>query len=504
MAKEKKGGLLNASARDGVEYRKASIFQLIFGMANNGCGICFYLLMLYASYIGTQGYGIVTAVVGAILTAMRIFDGFTDALIAAAFEKMSPKLPKVRIFLISGWILATLGVLLMFNWAAGKFSGTAGIVVFIIIYVVYIMGYTINGMAGGCVSIMITNDPTQRPMVGLVGTLFSYITPLVFNNIVTFAILPKYDNQYNMPMLKEACIWYAAAAGIMMLLCCIGVRKVDRQEMYESLAATQKGQETPKIGFKEMVAVLKDNKETQRYFWTCVSDKFAQQIGSQSVVTTMLNGVLIGSYVATTMIGNATMAVGLIFAFLGGVFVAKFGAKKSTVVWSWVAIALGIFMMIYCLILGPSGMSKIGVMGAPLMIYAIIQIGFTAVKMILTTTGTAMRADVVDYELERSGNYMPAIISGVYNFVDKLITSVSSLIAGACIMLIGYVNTVPQMGDKATWPILIMTILLSFGLPIIGWLINIVAMKNYGLTKERMVEVAKNVAGKKDQEVKEL
>jgi hypothetical protein len=78
--------------------------------------------------------------------------------------------------------------------------------------------------------------------------------------------------------------------------------------------------------------------------------------------------------------------------------------------------------------------------------------------------------------------------------------------AGIMMLLccIGYVNTVPQMGDKATWSILIMTILLSFGLPIIGWLINIVAMKNYGLTKERMVEVAKNVAGKKDQEVKEL
>lgn len=39
------------SARDGVQYRKASMLEMILGNANNGCGICFYLLMMYASYI---------------------------------------------------------------------------------------------------------------------------------------------------------------------------------------------------------------------------------------------------------------------------------------------------------------------------------------------------------------------------------------------------------------------------------------------------------------------
>ncbi len=495
--KGKKAGLLNANERDGVDYRKASILQLVLGSANNGCGICFYLLLMYASYIGTQGYGIVTGLVGGILMAMRIFDGFTDALIAAAFEKFPGKLPKARIFLITGWALATLGVVLMFNWAAGKFTGVAGIVVFILVYVLYIMGYTINGMAGGTIGIMITNDPTQRPMMGFIGMMFSYLTPLVFNNIITFAVLPKFDNQYNMPMLAVSCWIYAATAGVFMALACIGVRKVDVPETYEALAVKDSSGKAPKIGFKDMVAVLGKNKETQRYMWTCISDKFAQQIAAQSVITTMLSGVLIGSYAAATWVGNITAVVGLVCAFSGGIYVAKMGAKKSTVTWSWASIALGVVMMVFCLILGPNGMHKLGTPGIFFAINCLLTVGITATKMILTTTGTAMRADIVDYELERSGNYMPAIISGVYNFIDKLITSVSSLIAGVSIMFVGYVNTVPQMGDKPTWPILILTVVVCYGLPIVGWLINIIAMKNYSLDKERMIQVAKNVAEKK-------
>ena len=157
---EKKGNILNASARDGVKYRKASLVQLILGQANAGCGIVFYMMMAWASFIGPQGYAIGNVLVGGILMGMRIFDGVTDAAIATAFEKMSPKLPKIRIFMISGWVLAALGVMLMYKWAAGIFSGVAGVVVFILIYIVYIMGYTINGMGAATIGIVITNDPT--------------------------------------------------------------------------------------------------------------------------------------------------------------------------------------------------------------------------------------------------------------------------------------------------------------------------------------------------------
>ena len=105
-----------------------------------------------------------------------------------------------------------------------------------------------------------------------------------------------------------------------------------------------------------------------------------------------------------------------------------------------------------------------------------------------------MRSDVVDYELERSGKYMPAVVGGVYSFIDKLMAALATTIATLCVAAIGYKNTMPQMGDKATSGVFWMAMFLSFGLPIIGWLCNIVAMKFYELDKDRMVQVQKNIA----------
>lgn len=493
MKKARNAGLLNASERDGVSYRKATLFQMILGNANNGCGISFYLLMMYASYIGTQGYGIATAVVGVILMTARIFDGATDALAAAIYERFPAKHGKIRIFLVFGWALAAISVLLMFSWASGKFTGAAGLAVFILAYVIYILGYTINGVAGGTVGIVITNDPTQRPMNGLISTLYSYLTPMAFSNIIAFLILPRYDNKYSIAMLKEASYLYVAVAGVMMLIACIGLRKVDVEETFKGIGTEKK----EKISIKDMFSVLRNNREAQMYILTCASDKFAQQVASQSVITTLLNGILIGSYQAATMIGNFTMIVGIAFAFFGGIFVAKFGSKKATNVWSLVAIGLTVINLIFFVSLGVDGMKSLGVMGVPVIIFAVILVGTTAAKMILTTTASSMRADVVDYELYRSGNYLPAVIGGVYSFIDKLITSFASAVAGFCVAAIGYVHTVPQMGDKATPKIFVASMILSLGLPIVGWVTNLIAMRFYKLDREMMIKVQKEIADRK-------
>lgn len=192
------------------------------------------------------------------------------------------------------------------------------------------------------------------------------------------------------------------------------------------------------------------------------------------------------------------MIVSIAFAFLGGVYIAKNGSKKATIVWSWAAIILTVINLIFFIILGVDGMKSLGKMGIPVIIYAAIMMGTNAVKMVLTTTSSSMRADVVDYELQRSGNYLPAVIGGVYSFIDKLITSVCSFVAGLAITAIGYVHTVPQMGDPATTKVFVASMCLSLGLPLIGWAINLIAMKFYSLDRETMIQVQKDIADKKE------
>lgn len=482
-------GKNSGAAETAVHYNKAATWEIVLGMANNGADVAFYILMGYASMIAVQGYGIGTALAGVVLTIMRICFGAMDAVIAGVFEKMNPRRGKIRIFMLAGWLCCMGGALLLYIWCAGKFDGVAGFVVFILAYFVFLLGYSINTIGGGTVGIVITNEPKQRAMVGVVGTVFSYLVPIVFMNVTTFVILPKYHQQYSVEMLSELVVWYAVLSLGLVLLSCVGVSKVDVQETF---SATIPGQQKEHVSFKDMWEVFKDNKNVQMYMLTGVANKLAQQTGTQSIILTLLNGVLIGSYAATTMVGNFTQIVGIIFAFGGGIFISRWGAKKCTVVWSWISIGIASAMVGFCLLLGGvNGMNKLGVMGIPLVLWAILNLAKSGSMMILTTANSAMRADIVDYEHTRSGKYMPAVISGIYSFVDKLVSSLGSTFAAVAVTFVGYANSIPQLGDEATWPKFWMCMFLVLGLPVLGWLCNVAAMKFYDLDKERMVEVQK-------------
>ena len=100
--------------------------------------------------------------------------------------------------------------------------------------------------------------------------------------------------------------------------------------------------------------------------------------------------------------------------------------------------------------------------------------------------------------LDRSGRYIPAVVSGTYSLIDKLITSVAAVIATGAVALLGYTTTMPQPTDPYTSGIFWMTLAIKYGLPMLGWVITLIAMPGCPLTKEEMVNVQKRIADKKD------
>ena len=102
---------------------------------------------------------------------------------------------------------------------------------------------------------------------------------------------------------------------------------------------------------------------------------------------------------------------------------------------------------------------------------------------------TAMLADVTDYEASRSGNFLPGTVGACYSFVDKLISSLATTVAGFALTIVGYASVMPQPTDAATPATLPFVIIMTLELPVLGWLCTIIAMKWYPLTQEKMVEV---------------
>ena len=102
MAKKQK---LSQSEIDGVQYRRAKLWQIILIACNAFVGMSVYSLIGLASYTASLGFGIATAVVGVILTWTRIIDGITDPLLAFVYDRVNTRFGTIRILLITGYII---------------------------------------------------------------------------------------------------------------------------------------------------------------------------------------------------------------------------------------------------------------------------------------------------------------------------------------------------------------------------------------------------------------
>ena len=93
---------LTQSQIDGVQYRRAKLWQIILVASSGMVGMGFYCLIGLANYSANIGFGIATVAVGGILTFTRVFDAITDPVLAFIYDKVNTRFGKVRILLASG------------------------------------------------------------------------------------------------------------------------------------------------------------------------------------------------------------------------------------------------------------------------------------------------------------------------------------------------------------------------------------------------------------------
>lgn len=476
---------VSQSEIDGVQYRRAKVWQIILVACNALVGMSVYSLIGMASYSASIGYGISTAVVGVILTCTRILDGVTDPILAFIYDKVDTKYGRLRILLIGGFVIEAIALLAMFDFCSSK---GMGIVVFTLLYVVYVIGYTITNMTAQTLPAIMTNDPKQRPTIGVWQTAFNYMVPMIMTVMLNMVLLPKFGGNYNQDFLSAAVRFSMLVAAIGIVLVSIGVSEYDKPEFYHGI----KKQEPLKM--KDMLEVLKGNKPLQAYIAAQASDKIAQQTASQAVITTMLFGIIIGDMSMATMLSVISMLPSIVFAVFGAKYAGNHGSKNAIVTWTKVCMVIATLMLVFFIVIDPNTISSFGV---TMIVYVLFTLALNGAKMCVTTADTSFMADIIDYELDRSGRYVPAVVSGTYSLIDKIISSLSALLATGAVAIIGYTKSMPQPDEPLTTPIFVVTMIIYFGLPLIGWAITLIAMKNCKLTREEMVEVQKRIATKK-------
>ena len=485
-----------------VGTHRAKTWHIALAMLTGAGQMCFYMLMTGATYIGNGNFGILVAVTGIVITASRIFDGVTDPILAYIIERFNCKYGKIRIFMMIGWAVMALASTLMCNVGAGlRLTGVVGLIYFIICYMLYIIGYTFVGVATSMTGNVMTNDPKQRPTLSVWSTAYSYLAPMILSMVSMAVILPRFNNIQGPAYFSAFNIFVVVISFILYLISCIGISPYDKPENFEGINLSKSEEEKP--GLKDMIALIKENKELQRYMVAACSDKLAQTIGSASVVSTMLFGIIIGSMGMSSILSAIAMLPSIIFAIIGAKVAGKKGNKKVMINWTWACIILNVLYALFILFVPLTSIGGImggGLSGSALVLavlFILFNFGNSGFKMVVSVATNALRMDIVDYELDRTGKYMPATVSATYSFIDKLISSLGATIATAAVAVIGYTSTTPQQGDPLTWGVKIVTVVLLVGCPILGWVCTLLSMKNSKLTYEEMLAVQARIADKK-------
>ena len=329
-------------------------------------------------------------------------------------------------------------------------------------------------------------------------TVLNYLTPMALNIIVYTKLMPAMGGSFNQDFLNVVTWMCVGISFVGVVLTCIGVSQYDKPENF-------KGIKNERLKVRDMMDVLKHNKPLQSYIASAASDKIAQQASSASIVSTMLNGILIGDMGLATTLSMIGMLPSILFAAYGARYAGKHGHKESIVTWTRNCIFANLAIIAFFIITRSTvGTGTIASMGVTMILFVALTFISNGFAMCVTTANTGFMADIIDYELDRSGKYIPAVVTGTYSLVDKIVSSFSAAIATGCFALIGYTATMPQPGDPATSGVFWMTMFLRYGLAILGWIVTLIAMRHCRLDKNEMVHVQKRIEEKKDWAQKKL
>ena len=177
---------------------------------------------------------------------------------------------------------------------------------------------------------------------------------------------------------------------------------------------------------------------------------------------------------------------------VGTKYAQKLGQKKALVVGTWAAI-ISYTALVALLVFGdPTQISlkNISVMTVAFIAIYIVARGAVGVSGAFVIP---MISDCADYETYLSGRFVPGMMGTLFSFVDKLVSSLATTIIAFAVAAIGFTDRMPDVTDPSNPQMFWMTMFLFAGMPMLGWIASIIAMKFYPLDKEKLEEVQAHI-----------
>ena len=486
---------------------RAKMYQLALFPLNNGASNVYYILIL--SYVATFGSKVLLlgAVFASVMvTAMRVLDAVTDPFIGALMDRTNGKFGKFRPFMVIGNAIMAVSVLLMYVLTPFVPESMMWLryVLFIVLYAAWAIGYACQTSVTRSAQSVLTNDPKQRPLFTIFNTVGSLLGMGVmqFSAPIVASFFPAVegvsDGGYADPNFYRLFAPVGVVISILLtILAIIGIWEKD-QPKYFGLGGSSSGE---KVKISEYVAIIKANNPMQRLMVAGAGCKLALSIATNTTVLCMLYGCMMQNYDGLYL---PMMVLGYVFSVPFFALTVRTSQKKGqkASLLTYVAVALVMYVGVLVLLFlwnpnDPNFMFSIYTftddkLNITINLYTILFILFFGIGYgayySTADMPIPMVADCSDYELYRSGKYIPGIMGTLFALVDKLVSSLSSTVVGVAVAVIGLAE-LPTQYDSYTPGMNWVVLVLFCVVPMIAWAATLIAMKNYSLTGERMKEI---------------
>ncbi len=462
-----------------TNYNRAKFWQIACFATNNTATNIITMAMSLVAYYATGIVGLGVVLVSNLLTAMRIFDGFTDPIIGFFIDKTDGKFGKFRPFILGGNLLMAVIMYILFHYTH-LLPQALKLPVFIILYAVYILGYTAQTACTKSGQVCLTNDPKQRPLFGLVDGILTTILVAGFNIYLSSYLVPKYGG-FTMDLFHELNLTATGLGFLLTLTAILGIWKKDRKEFFGI------GDKGVKTRFRDYWPILKGNKAIQMLVVAASTDKIGMNVSGNATVILVVFALIVGDYGVSGKISAMTILPAILFIFFGTGIARKIGLKRTLVKFTWASIIIKIPMLLLFIFGDPTkimqgmNLETVVFIGCFILGYCTMQVTNSAV--------IPMIADCADYETYRSGRFIPGMMGTIFSFVDKLVSSFATSIVGLLVAMVGFKTALPTVTDTLTTGLFWVGLFMYFGIPILGWIATLISMKFYPLDDKKMEEI---------------
>ena len=471
---------------------RAKFYQLaLFPMNNGATNVYFVLILSYIANFGNVVLGLAMLFASFMVTGMRVFDAITDPIIGALMDKTNTKFGKFRPFMVIGNGIMAVSVLFLYVLTPLVPATMMWLryTLFILLYMVWVIGYTFQTSVTRSAQAVLTNDPAQRPLFTVFNTIGSLAGMGLMQVIGMVMAWDSFAGDYNQK-------WYAimtpigiTVSVILTVLAVIGIAEKDNEKYFGIGGGKQEA-----VKLSEYVDIIKSNKPLQRLMIAGGGCKLALAIAQNMTVLIMLYGCMMGNYDSFNMV---FMALGYVFSapfFLLTVRTSQKQGQKASLM-KYVSVALACYVVVFILLAlwqpgNPAfNLSLMGEKGLSINLYTILFILFFGVGYgayySTADMPIPMVADCADYETYRSGKFIPGIMGTLFSLVDKLVSSLAAAVVSVALMCIG-VHDLPTKitpyVDGMNWVVIVLFCLV----PMVAWAITLWSMKGYALDGERV------------------